>query len=90
MNNRKSISPDTKTNSMDTFLNQSQEDEISRPESVEEGIFDVKADDLLHAPNNTSQEHSLDDTHQTLTPACLETEALDEAAEDAIKGNKGH
>ena len=72
-------------NPIDAFLNQDQEDEISRPESVEEGVFDVNADDLAHRPHDTSEEHSLDDTHETLASSCLETDALAEAAEDATK-----
>jgi hypothetical protein len=85
MSNHKRNSEDEHVNPIDAVLNQSQEGKISRPESVEEGVFDVKADDLAQRPHDTSQEHSLDDTHETLTPACLETDALDEATEDAMK-----
>jgi hypothetical protein len=59
-----------------TVLNQNQEGETSRPESVEGVGFGNKADDLAHRPDSTSQEHSLDDTHETLTPSCLEEDFL--------------
>lgn len=88
MNNHKGNSQGNHSNPIDAVLNQSQEGELSRPESVEEVGFDRKADDLIHRPHETSEEHSLDDTHETLTPASLETDALGEAAENATKKEK--
>jgi len=85
MKNHKRSSADTYANPLDAVLNQAQEGEISRQESVQHNVFDVNADDLAHPPHNTSQEHPLDDTHETLTPALLKTDALDEAAENAMK-----
>ncbi len=73
-------------NSIDGVLNQRQEGEIPRPEYVKDVGFDVKADDIVHQPHDTSEEHSLDDAHETLTP--LETDALDEAAANAMKESK--
>jgi hypothetical protein len=73
-------------NPIDAVLNEHQDGELSRPESVKRVGFDVKADDLVHLPHNSSEEHSLDDTHKTLTP--LETDALDEALENTMKENK--
>jgi hypothetical protein len=85
MSNDKRDSQDKHVNTIDEFLTRDQEGEISRPESVQEGVFDVKADDLAQRPHDTSQKHSLDDTHETLTPDILETDALSEATEDAMK-----
>ena len=85
MSKEKHNSEDALVNPIDAFLNETQEDEISRPESPEEGVFDVKADDLTQRPHDTSQKHSLDDTHETLTPEILGTDALSEATEDAMK-----
>jgi len=56
---------------------QTQEAKILRPESV-----DVKADDRVHQTDNTSQEHSLDDIHDTLTKSRFDVTDLLEAAED--------
>lgn len=85
MNNLSLTAQGVNLNPIDEFLADDREGEISRPESVEEVGFDVKADDLAHRPNSTSQEHSLDDTQKTLTADCIDTDALGEAAEDAIK-----
>jgi hypothetical protein len=78
---------DRYSNSIDDVLNQNQEGEISRPESVQGVGFGNKADDLVHKPDSTSHEHSLDDMHEMQTPACLEENALLEAAENATKGD---
>ena len=88
MNNRKCNSQDTYANSIDAVLNQSQEGEISRPESVEEGVFEVNADNLAHAPNHASQQHSLDDTHERLTQAHFDKNDLLAVAENATKKNE--
>ena len=85
MSNLKRNSQGKHVSPTDEFLTRDQEGEISRPESVVEGVFAVKADNLAHRPHETSQEHSLYDTHQTLTPDIPETDLLGEAAEDAMK-----
>jgi hypothetical protein len=85
VSNQNGNSEGNESNPIDEFLSQEQEGEISRPESVVEGVFDIKADDLAHRPHETSQEHSLDDTHETLTPDIPETDLLGEATEDAMK-----
>lgn len=85
MSNEKRNSKSRHANSMDVLLNQDQENEISRPESLEEVGFDVKADDLVHQPDSTSQEHSLDDTHETLTQPGFDKNELLAVAEDAMK-----
>lgn len=85
MSDHKCNSQGEHVNPIDAVLNQSQEGEISRPESVEEVCFDVKADDLAHQPHTTSQEHSLDDTHETLTQSCFDVNDLIEAASNATK-----
>jgi hypothetical protein len=87
MSNEKHSSEDTFVNPIDAVLNETQDDEISRPESVEEVGFDVKTDDLAHRPDSTSQEHSLDDTHETLTQACFDRDDLLAVAEAATKIN---
>lgn len=83
MNNQKSSSEDTHANPIDWFLNETQEDEISKQESVQQDAFDVNADDLAHAPKRTSQEHSLDDTHASLTQSSFDKNDLLAAAENA-------
>lgn len=90
MNKRKQNSQGKRSNSIDAFLNADQEGEISRPESLEGAGFERNADDLAHRPEATSQEHSLEDTHEMQTPDCLDVEALDEAAENAMKEDDQH
>jgi hypothetical protein len=85
MTEPKSHSHGDRGNSIDEFLNSDQEDELSRPESVPGVGFDNKADDVAHRTNRSSQEHSLDDVHETQTPTCLEKDLLGEAVEDAKK-----
>ena len=70
---------------IDEFLNGDQEGMISRPEPLEGVGFENKADDIAHQPQGTSQEHSLDDTQETLTPACLQENVLLEVAEKELK-----
>jgi len=76
------------SNPIDAVLNQNQEGEISRPESVEGVGFGNKGDDLAHRPASTCQEHSLDDTREIQTPSCLEEDFLGQAAQDAMKRNE--
>ena len=83
MSNHKRNLQDKHVNTIDQFLTRDQENEISRQVWVQQEVFDVNADDLAHRPHETSQEHSLNDTHETLTPDILETDALGEATEDA-------
>jgi hypothetical protein len=85
MTNYKRGSQDEHANPIDAVLKQTQDGEISRPESAKEVGFDVNADDLAHQPDSTSQEHSLDDTHETLTQARFDKNDLLEVAEDAMK-----
>jgi hypothetical protein len=85
VSNQNRSSEDKHSNPIDVVLNQNQEGEISRPEWIKEGVFDVKADDLVHRPHEASQEHSLDDTHETLTPSCLDENPLIEAVENVMK-----
>jgi hypothetical protein len=87
MSNDNRNSQDKHLNPTDEFLTRDQDGEISRPESVQEEVFDVKADDLLHQPVSTSQEHSLDDTHETLTESCFGKNDLLAVAEAATKIN---
>ena len=85
MTNHKRNSQDKHVNPIDELLTRDQENEISRQESVQQEVFDVNADDLAHQPTSTSQEHSLDDTHETLTQSCFDKNALLEVAENATK-----
>ena len=88
MKNHKRSSQETHVNPTDEFLARDQEGEISIQESIQQEVIDVNADDIVHAPKHTSREHSLDDTHETFTAAVLETDALDEAAENAMKNEQ--
>lgn len=88
MTNSNANSQDKHVNPIDEFFARDQENEISTQESVQHEVFDVNADDIAHPPHETSQEHSLDDTHETLTPDLLETDALDEAAENEVRINE--
>lgn len=63
--NDKRNSQDKYDNPIDAVLNEHQDGELSRLESVKRVGFDVKANDLAHLPHETSEEHSLDDTHET-------------------------
>jgi len=90
VSNQNRSSEDKHSNSIDDVLNQNQEGEISRPESVKRVGFGNKADDLVHTPDSTSQEHALDDIHEMQTPSCLEEDLLGQAVEDAMKGDKEH
>lgn len=85
MSREKRNSQEEHVNPIDWFLHKTQDDEISRQESVEQVVFDVNADDIAHPPHSTSQEHSLDDTHDTLRQSCFDKNDLFEAAEDAMK-----
>ena len=85
MSNQNLSSGDKHSSPIDDVLNQNQEGEISRPESVEGVGFGNKADDLARRPGSTSQEHSLDDIHEMQTPSCLEEDFLGQAAENATK-----
>jgi hypothetical protein len=88
MTNRKRNSEDTHVNPIDAVFNQTQEGDISRPESAKEVGFDVNADDLAHQPDSTSQEHSLDDTHETLTQDRFDKSDLLKVAEHAMKNDE--
>lgn len=81
MNNQKDNS---QGNPIDAVLNQDQEPEISRPETVEGVGFGDKLDNLANEPTTTSKEHSLDDLKEMQTPSCMEKDVLGEAV-DAIK-----
>ena len=85
MSNQNGNSEGKHSNPIDESLNRDQEGELSRPESVQGVGFENKADDLVHQPSSTSQEHSLDDTHETLTQSCFDQNALLEVAENAMK-----
>lgn len=90
MSSQKSNSEDKHSNPIDDVLNQDQDGKITRPDSIKGVGFGNKADDLAHRPDNTSQEHSLDDTHQLQTPLCLEEDFLGQAAMAAAKKSERH
>jgi hypothetical protein len=88
MSNHKANPQEEYENPIDAVLHQSPKGELSRPDSVEQDAFAVKADDLLFQPEETSLEHSMDDTHETLTKSRFDGNDLLEAAEGAGPKNE--
>jgi hypothetical protein len=71
-------------NEIDRFLNTDQENEIS-VQIQEAQLGTIRNDDqVVHAPNDASKEHSLDDTQETLPG---DDNGVWEAAENAHKNS---
>jgi hypothetical protein len=70
------------TNPIDEFLKSDRENEIRRPDTAPSIGFDDELDDIAHHPEETSQEHSLNDLRHRLTPSLMETDILAEAVEE--------
>ena len=85
MSSEKGKSQNEHSDPTDAFMNEDYEGKILRPESVRGVGFANKSDEAAHQPENTSQEHSLDDTQELQAPDCLEVDPAGEAAEHATK-----